>query len=101
MLLLLMLGLDIGLPLSVLTLFLIMKKEKYLWFVPVAFIAINIVYVFNDILSLYVNQPIDERIRLYFANDASMGLYLIHIPMVLFSILLTLCFRLARKHRKR
>lgn len=98
MIILLMLALDAGIPLGLLTLVFILKKEKYMWLVPVAVIIINAIYVFNNILSLYANKSLTEKIRLYFVNDSSMGLYIIHIPMVLLSILFTLCFIMASKY---
>jgi len=98
MIVLLILGLDIGLPLCVLVLLLILKIDKYLWLVPIIFIIANAIYVISNILSLYTYMPLNERIRLYFVNDSSMGLYIIHIPMVLFSIISTLCYILMRKY---
>jgi hypothetical protein len=95
---LLILCLDIGLPLIAFVLFFIFRKEKYLWLVPLIFVISNIIYVLNDILKLNVNEPLNEKIRLYFANDSSMGFYLIHIPMVLFSSVLTVCFMLYKKY---
>jgi hypothetical protein len=98
MIVLLILGLDIGHPLCVLVLLLILKIDKYLWLVPIIFIIANAIYVISNILSLYTYMPLNERIRLYFVNDSSMGLYIIHIPMVLFSIISTLCYILMRKY---
>jgi len=98
MIVLLILGLDIGLPLCVLVLLLILKIDKYLWLVPIIFIIANAIYVISNILSLYTYMPLNERIRLYFVNDSSMSLYIIHIPMVLFSIISTLCYILMRKY---
>lgn len=94
-----LIALDIILPLCILTiLFFAFRKMKYLWVVPLVVIIINFFYILNDILSLQKGKSINDGIRYYFINDSSMGLYLIHIPMVLFSIIFTLCFIIAGKY---
>lgn len=92
MIILMILTLDIGIPLGTLILFFLLKKEKYLWSIPVVITIINAIYIFNKILTLYTDKPLSERIRLYIVNDSSMSIYIIHVPMVLFSIILTRYF---------
>ena len=61
----------VGIPL-VTTSILYKYKKKYLFLSPLSILLINFYIIWKSIASYFPSEPIRERIRLYFVNDASM-----------------------------
>lgn len=76
-------------------------RRKLIFLVPVAIFLLNFIWFSRDILCRYIDYPISERIRLYFCNDSSMGIYMIHIPMVFFSLLIAIGFKIFNTYKRK
>jgi hypothetical protein len=60
--------------------------KKHLWIAFIINVLIILILLAHDILGYSTNEPITERIRLFFINDSVMTIYFYYIPMLFFSI---------------
>lgn len=65
-------------------------KPRFLWCTPVL-ILLTSAFLFIYDVSSYSSEPaFAKKWELYFHNDASMGFYLIYLPIIAASIIITL-----------
>jgi uncharacterized membrane protein YeiB len=74
-------------------------KPKLLWSAPVVILLASVFMFIRDVVSITSEATFAGKWNMYFHNDSSMGFYLIYLPVVVASLIMTLIAYMI-KHKK-
>lgn len=87
---LMILGILLFIIIVALFILLYFRLKKYLWTIPVIVFVFGFINVFNNIISYPHHVSFIEKWNFYFSNDSSMELFVIYLPILIFSSILAL-----------